>query len=237
MWNSSVTSRDAHIDEREVAYLCEASEPLLQRARVTPAEVVWSYSGVRPLLDDASGDPSAVTRDYLLESNAEAAPLLSVWGGKITTFRKLAEEAAEEVGRMLGESRPAWTGGAILPGGDFSEWIGPSRSPDADFDRFLAAVRSRHPWLDAALAHRLARAYGSRIALVLGDARCAADLGEEVASGLFEIELRYLRREEWARTAEDVLWRRTKRGLHLSEAQRQRVADWLSQSDECRTVT
>jgi glycerol-3-phosphate dehydrogenase len=227
--------RDARIGDDEVAYLCEQASRYFTRA-VKPTDVVWNYTGVRPLLDDASGDPSAVTRDYMLESNTEAAPLLSVWGGKITTYRKLAEEAADEIGRMLGEARSAWTKGASLPGGDLSSWIGQLRRPDTDFERFVIAVRSRHPWLDAALARRLARAYGSRIAQVLGDANSRADLGEEVAPGLFEAELRYLRREEWACTAEDVLWRRTKRGLHFSEIQRQRVADWLNQADEHRKV-
>jgi glycerol-3-phosphate dehydrogenase len=227
--------RAARIDDDEIAYLCEQASRYFTRP-VKPADVVWSYAGVRPLLDDASGDPAAITRDYLLESNAEAAPLLSVWGGKITTFRKLAEEAADEIGSMLGESRTTWTEGASLPGGDFAAWIGQPFRPDTDFERFVIVVHARYPWLDGVLARRLARAYGSRIDRVLGAANCEADLGHELAPGLFESELRYLRREEWACTAEDVLWRRTKRGLHFSEAQRQRVADWMSQPDEFRKV-
>ena len=227
--------RAARVDDDEVTYLCEQASRYFVRP-VKPSDVVWRYAGVRPLLDDASGDPSAVTRDYLLETNTEAAPLVSVWGGKITTFRKLAEEAADEIGRMLGDTRAAWTEGASLPGGDFSAWIGEPLRPDTDFERFVIAVRSRHPWLDAVLARRWARAYGSRIEQVLGGASCAADLGDEVAPGLFEIELRYLRREEWACTAEDVLWRRTKRGLHFSEAQRLSVADWIDQSRDFRKV-
>jgi glycerol-3-phosphate dehydrogenase len=227
--------REARIDADEVAYLCEQASRYFTRP-VKPADVVWSYAGVRPLLDDASGDPAAVTRDYLLESNTEAAPLLSVWGGKITTFRKLAEEAADEIGRMLGAPRARWTAGASLPGGDFTAWIGKPLRPDTDFERFVEVVRSRHPWLDVPLARRLARAYGTRIERLLGDATCQSDLGDEVAPGLFELELRYLRREEWACTAEDVLWRRTKRGLHFIEAERQRVADWMNRADEFRNV-
>ena len=222
--------RNARVDDDEVAYLCEQASRYF-RHPVKPADVVWSYAGVRPLLDDASGDPSAITRDYLLESNTEAAPLLSVWGGKITTFRKLSEEAADQIGRMLGEARAAWTEGACLPGGDLSAWIGPPLRPDTDFERFVSAVCARHPWLAPVLARRWARAYGSRIEQVLGNANRRTDLGDEVAPGLFEIELRYLRREEWACTAEDVLWRRSKRGLHLSPAERQRVADWMHQAD------
>lgn len=228
---------DTRVGDDEVAYLCEQVSRYFTRP-VKPCDVVWSYAGVRPLLDDASGDLSAVTRDYVLESNTEAAPLLSVWGGKITTFRKLAEEAADEIGRMLGESasRKAWTKGASLPGGDLGAWIGPQRRPDTDFERFVIAVRARYPWLDAPLARRFAHAYGSRIDHVLIDASSRADLGEEVAPGLFEAELRYLRREEWACTAEDVLWRRTRRGLHLTEAERQSVADWMERVDERRKV-
>ncbi len=219
----------ARISEEEIDYLClQASRYFEQPVR--PADVVWTYSGVRPLLDDASGDPSAVTRDYMLESNTAAAPLLSVWGGKITTFRKLAEDAADEVGRMLGESGPgraAWTEGAFLPGGDLSAWIGAAKRPDDDFERFVEAVRARHGWLDAKLARRLARAYGARIAELLGDAASMADMGEAVAPGLHERELRFLQRDEWAVSADDVLWRRSKLGLHCTEAERARVGAWL----------
>jgi len=229
--------RDAGVGEDEIAYLCEQASRYFTNP-VHPADVVWSYAGVRPLLDDASGDPSAVTRDYMLESNTQAAPLLSVWGGKITTFRKLAEEAADEIGRMLGvaASHKAWTKGASLPGGDLGAWIGQQRRPDTDFERFVIAVQLRYSWLEPALARRLARAYGSRIARVLDGASNRADLGEEVAPGLFEAELRYLQQEEWACTAEDVLWRRTKLGLHFNASQRQRVADWMGQTDEHRKV-
>jgi len=216
----------ARISTEEIDYLCEQASRYFEKP-VVPADVVWTYSGVRPLLDDASGDPSAVTRDYLLEANTTAAPLLSVWGGKITTFRKLAEDAADEVGRMLGDARPAWTDGAFMPGGDLSPWIGAARRPDDDFERFVAEVQRRHAWLPASLARRLARAYGARIALVLGDATSMSDLGTEVAPGLFERELMYLQSGEWAATAHDVLWRRSKLGLHYSVAERARVEAWF----------
>jgi glycerol-3-phosphate dehydrogenase len=222
--------RGAHIDTDEVAYLCEQASRYFKRA-ITPSDVVWSYAGVRPLLDDESGDPSAVTRDYLLEPNATAAPLLSVWGGKITTFRKLAEEAADEVCRMLGQRCAPWTEGAFLPGGDLSAWIGAAQRPDTDFQRLVQALLSRHPWLPRRLAHRLARAYGSRVDQVLGSAETLADLGAEVAPGLYEAELRYLMAQEWAHSADDVLWRRSKLGLHYSAEERQQVADWLVAQD------
>ncbi|MFP5397617.1 MAG: glycerol-3-phosphate dehydrogenase [Gammaproteobacteria bacterium] len=218
----------ARIDADETAYLCAQASRYLRRP-VQPQQVVWSYSGVRPLLDDASGDPSAVTRDYLLETGAEGgAPLLTVWGGKITTFRKLAEDAATELGRLLGDTRRPWTEGAFLPGGDLSAFIGAPQRPDTDFERFVAAVLQRRPWLPPSLARRLCRAYGSRIGRVLGDAATLSDLGAELAPGLHEAELAYLQREEWARDADDVLWRRSKLGLRCDPAQRERVARALA---------
>lgn len=220
----------ARIDEAEIAYLCEQASRYFANP-VTPADVVWTYSGVRPLLDDASGDPSAVTRDYLLERNEAGAPLLSVWGGKITTFRKLAEDAADAVGQMLGEARQPWTEGAMLAGGDLAAWTGqavPGETPPQLFARFVQAVRARWTWLPATLAERLARAYGARIDGVIGAAQSLAGLGEEVAPGLHAAELVFLQREEWAVSADDVLWRRSKLGLGLSAEQRQAVGTWLA---------
>ena len=213
----------AQIEDSEIDYLCEQASRYFAKP-VTRADVVWSYAGVRPLLDDESGDPSAITRDYFLELDTSAAPLLSVWGGKITTFRKLAEEAAELLKAPLQLRQGAWTRDAHLPGGDLSAWIGAAQRPDTDFSRFVHAVLHKHPALGAALAHRLARAYGSRLELVLG-----RPLGTEVAPGVFEAELHYLNEHEWARSAEDVLWRRSKLGLHLSQAERGAVASWCEQ--------
>ncbi len=222
----------ARITQGEVDYLCEQASRYFATP-VTPADVVWTYAGVRPLLDDESGDPSAVTRDYLLESNTAAAPLLSVWGGKITTFRKLAEDAANEIGSMLGASqseRAPWTHGAFMAGGDLSGWIGASGNatrPEIAFERFLAVVQKRYGWLPELLALRLAHAYGSRIVQVLGDAQALADMGHQVAPGLYERELNYLKSEEWAVSTQDVLWRRSKLGLHYTAAQAGQVDDWL----------
>lgn len=217
----------AEATDAEVRYLCEQVSRWLAHP-VTPTDVVWRYAGVRPLLDDESGDPSAVTRDYRLELDRAAAPLLNVWGGKLTTFRALAEEAADQVAQVLGCRAPAWTREALLPGGDLSAWIGPTQRPDADFARFVEAVTRRWPWLPAALAHRLARAYGSRIDRVVGEARSLDDLGADVAPGVHEAELRYLMDEEWACSGEDVLWRRSKLGLHLDDAARRRIDDWMA---------
>ncbi|VTU17261.1 Aerobic glycerol-3-phosphate dehydrogenase [Variovorax sp. SRS16] len=228
----------ARIADDEIDYLCTQASRYFEKP-VQPSDVVWTYSGVRPLLDDDSGDPSAVTRDYMLESNTTAAPLLSVWGGKITTFRKLAEDASDEIGRMLGESRPAWTHGAFMAGGDLSGWIGARTQgsrPGDEFARFVEAVRARYPWLDAALAQRLARAYGARISEVIGDARSMADMGAAVAPGLHERELRYLQDQEWAVSGEDVLWRRSKLGLHITPAQRDQVSAWMQAHGAARAA-
>ena len=230
----------ARIDADEIAYLCQQASAYFAKP-VTPADVVWSYSGVRPLVDDGSGSASSITRDYLLEFDdgpavpggrsgrrGDGAPMLTVWGGKLTTFRKLSEEAADLVARRLGNSRPAWTEGVPFPGGDLSAWIGAPTRPDQDFARFADAVQRRWPQLPAAVAQRWARAYGSRVDRLWPAGREGelASLGAEVAPGLYEAELDYLWREEWARSADDVLWRRSKLGVHFNAAQREAVARW-----------
>ena len=212
------------IDADETAYLCEQASRWLARP-VTPADVLWSYAGVRPLLDEHDGEPSALTRDYRLEAGRAVggAPLLTVWGGKLTTFRRLAEEAGDALGALLGERRPAWTAAAPLPGGELSAWIGAARTPPEDFARFVQALHACHPRLSAPLLTRAARAYGGRVARWLRD-----DLGAEVAPGLHEAELEHLIADEWVRGAEDLLWRRSKLGLHYDAAQREAVARWLA---------
>ena len=213
----------ASISAQEVAYLCAQASRYF-REPVMPADVLWSYAGVRPLLDEAGGgSAAAATRDYALEAHPGGAPLLTVWGGKITTFRKLAEDAAERVGEMLGEKRPAWTAEALLPGGDLRAWIGAPQRPDHDFERFVAALVRRYDAWPEPLLRRLAHAYGERITQVL------AEPGAEIAPGLREGELRYLIEHEWAQTAEDVLWRRSKLGLRFTAAQRAAVERWFAQ--------
>ncbi|MBU9561586.1 glycerol-3-phosphate dehydrogenase [Burkholderia multivorans] len=196
------------IDRDETQYLCDSINRYFKR-KISPADVHWTYSGVRPLLEDENAaNASAVTRDYRLEmDDGEGAPLLSVFGGKITTFRKLAEEAGDMLCRALDRDAPAWTAGAPLPGGDIA---------NAKFDAFADAFAKRHRWLPAPLARRYARAYGTRAARVVGNAQSLADLGAEIVPGLFEAELRYLRDTEWATCAQDVLWRRSKLGLHVA---------------------
>jgi glycerol-3-phosphate dehydrogenase len=214
----------ARIDEGEIAYLCEQASRYFEKPVLT-SDVVWSFSGVRPLIEDEAGNPAAVTRDYELEldtgDDASSAVLLTAWGGKLTTFRKLGEEVADLLAAPLATARGAWTHDRPFPGGNLSAWIGPPQRPDTDFARFMQVLASRYPQLPAPLRQRLGRSYGSRVETLL-----AGGLGAKVAPGLFEAELNYLHDREWARTADDVLWRRSKLGLHLSAAERADVARW-----------
>ena len=205
------------IDQDEITYLCTMSNRYF-RQQISPADVVATYSGVRPLLDDASSNASGVTRDYAFEWDTLGAPLLSVFGGKITTYRKLAEQAVDQLCPLLGNTRPAWTAGVPLPGGDL---------PNGDFSAFANALQQARPWLPATLAARLARAYGSRVNTLLGKANCLTDLGAEIQPQLYEAELRYLVEKEWATNAEDILWRRSKLRLHLPGGADAVVTHWL----------
>jgi len=200
-----------HISADEIAYLCRSTSAYL-RTPVTPDMVVWSYSGVRPLYDDGSTAAQEATRDYVLklDSPGDAAPLLSVFGGKITTYRRLAETALADLLPHLPKAvgKPAgWTGHENLPGGNF---------PAEGFADLLAASAARYPFLPQPMLRRLLRAYGTRIGDILGQATALDQLGRDFGAGLTEAELRYLIRFEWARTAEDVVWRRSKLGLRLS---------------------
>lgn len=214
----------------EVHYLCTLVNRYFRRS-ISPADVVWSFAGVRPLVDDASDNPSHITRDYLLDlDRVQGAPMLSVWGGKITTFRRLAEQACDLIVHELGCRSPAWTARAVLPGGDLPGSEAADSRPDTAFDRFCGTIIRANPKLPSALLRRLARTYGGRIGAVLGSARDIGQLGEEIAPGLFEVEVRYLIAHEWAHTADDILWRRTKLGLHLTPAQREHVQHWIEAS-------
>ena len=213
------------IDASEIEYLCAAASRYFAQA-VNVADVVWSYSGVRPLLEDASAQASEVTRDYLLDCDDAGAPLINVFGGKITTHRKLAEQALDWLAPVLGNEREAWTAGedARLPGADFAN----GRSLDAGFDAFLHDTVRRHPWLPGGQALRYARSYGTRLAQVVGAARRLEDLGEHFGADLYAAEVEYLVRAEWARDLDDVIWRRSKLGLRITPAERARLASWLA---------
>ena len=217
----------AAIEREEVEYLCTMANRYFRR-QIGPSDVVWSYSGVRPLLDDDGANASTLTRDYRLEFETAPSPLLNVWGGKITTYRKLAEEAMKLLLPPLGHSAPPWTARAHLPGGD----LGPEgeRNAGDPFDRFLTGFSLRRPWLPAPLAHRYARAYGTRAERFLAGAQGLSDLGERLATDLYAVEARYLVKLEWARSAEDILWRRTKLGLRCTPEDAARLDAWLGRS-------
>lgn len=207
---------DVRASEAEIAYLCEGVNRYFAR-QITPADVVWTYAGVRPLIDDGSGRPEAATRGYRLELSEkhEGAPLLSVYGGKITTYRHLSEEAVDLLAeRLPALSGPAWTRTRPLPGGDF---------PIDGAPTLKGELRSRYGHLSEADADRLVKAYGTKVYDWLID-----DRGRDFGAGLSEAEVEYLRREEWAQTAEDVLWRRSKLGLRLDSAQQAALAEYLS---------
>jgi glycerol-3-phosphate dehydrogenase len=211
----------AKISRKEIEYLCEAASRYAEKP-ITPGMVVWSYSGVRPLYADGSENPSAVTRDYhLLLDTGEpgAAPVLSVFGGKITTYRKLAEQALEKLSVRF-PGKPAWTHAEPLPGGNLD-----GRS----FRGLLLDYRRRHPRLPKLWLTRVLRRHGALVEEIIGDAREERALGQNFGGGLYERELEYLVRNEWAREAEDVLWRRTKCGLHMTAAEKTRVRAWLAE--------
>ena len=208
-----VQTQEAQVGADEVDSLCRAVSRYLER-EVLPNEVVWKYSGVRPLYDDGSADASAVTRDYTLriDEDAGSAPVLSVYGGKITTYRRLAEQAVDRLVPCFPQMRGAWTAASPLAGSDF-----PSRA------EARRSVFERYRRLPQDVVRGVFRRHGSAAPDVLGD----GELGEQFGAGLSERELHHFTRHEWARSADDVLWRRTKCGLHMSEAQRLRVAEVL----------
>ena len=204
------------IDSAEIDYLLELANTYLSRALVR-SDIVWTYSGVRPLYDDGSADPSEITRDYVLEVDTGpngGAPILSIYGGKITTYRKLAEQALDHVARYLPPLKPQWTERAVLPGGDL---------PAGGLTGWIEELGRRYPNVPAALLRGLAHRHGTRALAILGDARTPADLGQDFGHGLTEAEIAYCVRNEWACTGDDVLWRRTKCGIGMSDVERQRV--------------
>jgi len=209
------------ISEAEIAYLCAASNSYFKR-QIAPADIVWSYSGVRPLFDDEGAEnASAVSRDYVLELKANAegrAPLLNVFGGKITTYRRLAEHALQKLHPYFKGARGDWTAGAFLPGGDIA---------DADFARFNRMMAERYPWMPDSMLTRYCRAYGTRLDQIVGSAATLAALGQHFGGDLYENEVAYLAANEWAKSAQDILWRRSKLGLHLPTDAAARLDAWF----------
>ena len=213
---------DVHASDEEIAYLCDAANAYFERT-ITPADVVWTYSGVRPLIDDGSGKPEAATRGYSFDMDLDSAcgaPLLSVFGGKITTYRHLAKDAVDKLQPLVPALQGGdWTATAPLPGGDF---------PIQGIDALKGGLMSDYPFLTPATIDRIARAYGTCARAWLKDARALSMLGEDFGHGLTGAEVDYLVAQEWAQTAEDVLWRRTKLGLRLDAEQVAHLETYLS---------
>ncbi|MBX3577150.1 MAG: glycerol-3-phosphate dehydrogenase [Rhizobiaceae bacterium] len=217
------------ISDAEIGYLCDAASEYFA-APVRREDIVWTYSAVRPLYDDGASKAQEATRDYVLkgEGGEGDAPVINVFGGKITTYRRLAESMLEKIESYLGRRRGPWTASATLPGGDFAA---------TGFVELVASLRSDYPFLAQAHARRLARLYGTRARRILGPAKVAADLGKYFGADLYEAEIRYLIREEWAQTSQDVLWRRTKRGLRLNAAEVAALDEYMrGATDEAKSA-
>jgi glycerol-3-phosphate dehydrogenase len=210
----------------EADYLRAAASEYFRRT-VEAADVVWSYSGVRPLYDDGAKSATAATRDYVLSLDTNGPVLLNVFGGKITTYRRLAEAALAKLAPHLDPPRGAWTARAPLPGGDFRV---------DEVPRLVGALMTAYPFLDNRWALRLVRAYGTEAREILGPARVAGDLGRQFGHDLTEAEVVWLMDREWARTAQDVLWRRSKLGLRLSDGEAAALDAWMAEAAQARAA-
>jgi glycerol-3-phosphate dehydrogenase len=202
------------ISEEEKQYLCGVASDYFEQA-VEQEDICWSYAGVRPLLDNGAGNMSAISREYVFDWNGKTgeAPLLTLYGGKLTTYRKLAEKAVDALAPKLGNHQQAWTTGSILPGGDNI--------------RISEELRKNYAWLPENISKRYLRHYGSLAKVILGDAQSLKDLGQDFGEGVYQAEIDYLKKYEWAETAEDILWRRTKLGLVLPQAAVDRLSSVL----------
>ncbi|MBX3532356.1 MAG: glycerol-3-phosphate dehydrogenase [Rhizobiaceae bacterium] len=211
---------EARITDAEIDYLCAAASEYFAEP-VARDDIVWTYSGVRPLYDDGASKAQEATRDYVLKAEVAPghAPLINVFGGKITTYRRLSEHMLEKIEGFLGRHGRSWTRDASLPGGDFAH---------DGYAAQVEALRRDFPFLDTAHAARLVRLYGTRARKLLVGARSAADLGRHFGADLYEAEIRFLIEQEWAVTAEDVLWRRTKRGLRLTREEASALEQYMA---------
>ena len=208
------------ISEEEITYLCSAASEYFE-TDIFPSDVAWTYSGVRPLYDDKTANAAAVTRDYVLDLDeyAEGVPFMSIYGGKITTSRKLAAHALEKLEPYFKKLPKPWTETAHLPGGDIH---------DGDFDDFFEKQSHTYPWLEAGNLRRLSRLYGTQIKFIIGEAKSFGGLGQHFGQGLTEAEVRYLMEYEWVTEAEDVLWRRTKLGIHMNADEIRELEGWFA---------
>ena len=203
----------------EIAYLCRAANAFFARA-IAPEDVVWSFAGLRALVDDGTKAAARASRDYALdEGRVDGAPFIGILGGKLTAYRRVAEQVVDRAAACLGARGGAWTASANLPGGDF---LG------GDLDAFTSDLQARYAFLRATEAQRLARAYGTLCVAFLGSARRREDLGRDFGLGLSEAEVEHLFTREWARTSDDILWRRSKLGLWASADVPKALDSWLA---------
>lgn len=215
---------DVKISKQEIQYLISITNHYFKNV-INAADIVHTFSGVRPLLDDKSSDAQAVTRDYkLILNNTDNAPLLSVFGGKITTYRKLAENAVNKLAPFYPQMSGSWTKDAPLPGGDFSHQA-----------HFIAQLESSYPWLPIDILKRMARNYGTLSYQLLGNSQALGDLGYHFGHGLYAQEVDYLVNHEWARTSADILWRRTKLGLRFNQKQVIALGQYLTKHPACHS--
>jgi glycerol-3-phosphate dehydrogenase len=215
--------KDVRISDEETAYLCAAASEYFKEP-VRPEDIVWTYSAVRPLFDDGASKAQEATRDYVLKLETEAgAPLLNVFGGKLTTYRRLSEHALEKIGEAIGGKGKPWTGRSHLPGGDFAA---------QGYDSEVAKLKAGYPFLSDRHARRLVRRYGTRSAILLGKSAKTEDLGRHFGGDLYEAEVRYLADNEWAMSADDVLWRRTKDGLRLTADEKRFLEEYMAARPE-----
>ncbi|WP_065258640.1 glycerol-3-phosphate dehydrogenase [Pseudomonas bananamidigenes] len=213
------------ITDGETDYLLKVVNAHFKK-QISREDILHTYSGVRPLCNDESDNPSAVTRDYTLalSSSTEEAPLLSVFGGKLTTYRKLAESAMAQLMPFFTQMRPSWTATATLPGGE------DMTTPQA----LSALIRDKFDFVPSEIARRWATTYGSRTWRMLEGVDTLADMGEHIGGGLYTREVDYLCAEEWATTAPDILWRRSKLGLFTTPAEQEKLAAYLNQVEQNR---
>lgn len=216
--------KDVKISAQEVTYLCDAASEYFKEP-ILPEHIVWSYSGVRPLFDDGATAAQEATRDYVLREDGEGndARVINIFGGKITTYRKLAESMLEKIETALGKRKPSWTANSTLTGGDFKV---------EEFDSIVADVQEKYAFLEPTLAWRLVRSYGTRALQLLGDAKTVEDMGPQFGGSLTGREVEYLMQNEWAQTAQDVVWRRSKLGIRLSEDQIANLDKWMRNSSD-----
>ncbi|WP_114010291.1 glycerol-3-phosphate dehydrogenase [Cohaesibacter intestini] len=220
-------AEDVEADESEIQYLIDVVNRYFKE-KLNRDDVIESFSGVRPLFDDGRGNPSAVTRDYVFDlDETDNAPLLNIFGGKITAYREIAEGCLKRMKKFFPDMSGNWTENAPLPGGDLE---------NADYDLFQDKMKRDYPWMPRPLRNHYGRLYGSRIAAIAGNSKSVEELGRHFGGNLYEAEVTYLVDVEFARTAEDIIWRRTKHRLHMSAEEQAAFADWFAALDTNETA-